>query len=367
MICRILHIVPNTCYVSGITNVLMNYYKLIDKNKYQFDFLYMDEYEENVNDEVVNLGGRCFCVGNIKSFFKFSININNFCKEHSGEYSVIHLHMPFLALFFYRIKKRLKAKAFVVHAHSTKYGNTYIRNIRNLISYKMFLNKADSYFACSQSAGESLFGKDYINNGFFMLNICGSDRKINNIDREKSKEELLLSKNVVVGHVGVFCEPKNHLFIVDVFDEFLKNHKNAKLLLVGDGPLRNNVEEYVKKKNLENYVIFTGAQNNVDKYYLAMDVFLFPSLFEGYAMALVEAHSFGIPCVYSDIITNDINNYLKHHNSVSLDLGAKHWADVLESALNQGTENDYSDTVIAENKYRVQLLENKYSSLSNIK
>lgn len=362
---RVLHIVPNTCYVSGITKVIMNYYKLIDKTKYQFDFLYMDEYEESVNNDISLMGGRYFCIGNIIHYSSFKRNLDQFCKEHVNEYSVVHLHMPFLAIFFYKLKKKLNAKAFVLHAHSTRFGNNFLSNTRNWLFYKLFHNKADSYFACSEKAGIALFKNDYKNNGFFMLDVC-SPHDTESIAKNDSKKELGLDNNIVIGHVGVFCPPKNHLFIVDVFNEYLKIQPNAKLLLVGDGPLRKKVQDYVSMKNLNNYVIFTGAQYDVDKFYPAMDAFLFPSIFEGFAMALVEAQSFGIPCLTSDIIVKEVNFNTKVNKMLSLNLGPKEWANNLNEIVNKPTiDEQYSSIFMIENEQRARLLEEKYFSLIN--
>lgn len=273
--------------------------------------------------------------------------------------------MPFLAIFFYKLKKKLNAKAFVLHAHSTRFGNNYLSNIRNWLFYKLFHNEADCYFACSEKAGVSLFKNNFINKGFFMLNIC-SPHNTDFISKNYAKKELGLNNNIVIGHVGVFCPPKNHLFIVDVFNEYIKMQPNAKLLLVGDGPLRKKVQEYVSAKNLNNYVIFTGAQYNVDKYYSAMDAFLFPSIFEGFAMAIVEAQSFGVPCLTSDIIVEEVNFNTKINKMISLNLSPKEWANNLKEMVNKTTiDEQYSSIFMFENERRARLLEDKYFSLIN--
>lgn len=366
MICKVLHIVPSLDYVSGILNSVMNYYSRINKDKIQYDFIYFNESNVNYKNEIEKLGGRYYHFDNMFHYSRFKKQINQFCKDHYGEYSIIYLHMPFLSIFFYELKRRLNAKAFVLHAHSTRFGDTKFTNLRNKILYKMFKEKADCYFACSKIAGESLFDDDYQNNGFYLLNICNIDMSKNAPSKEDAKEKLSLENTIVIGHVGIFAHPKNHKFIIDVFGELLKINGNCRLLLVGDGPLRNEIEEYAKSKSVYEKIIFAGPQKDVGKYYAAMDAFIFPSVFEGFAIALVEAQSFGIPCIASDVIVPEANINKDNNCFVSLDLSDKEWAELIINKINNKVDCDYLSNFKNETNYRIKLLEDKLLSLSNI-
>lgn len=367
MICRVLHIVPSLDYVSGILNSIMNYYLRINKDLIQYDFIYLNESKVDYKKTIEKLGGKYYHFDNMFNYFRFKKQLNKFCKDHYGEYTIIYLHMPFLSIFFYELKRKLNAKAFVLHAHSTRYGDTAFTNLRNKILYKLFRKKADCYFACSKIAGESLFGDDYINKGFYLLNICDIEMSKKAPSKENAKKELSLENTIVLGHVGIFAYPKNHRFIIDVFEELLKTNTSYRLLLVGDGPLRNQIEEYAKTKCIYNQIIFAGAQKNVGRYYATMDAFLFPSIFEGFAIALVEAQSFGIPCIASDVIVPEVNINKDRNCFISLDLSAKEWANIIIKKINSKVDHNYLSNFNNETDYRIKLLEDKFLSLSNMK
>ena len=125
------------------------------------------------------------------------------------------------------------------------------------------------------------------------------DEKIRN---EKRNEMGFLPTDMIIGHVGRFMKQKNHKFIIDIFYELYKRNNNYKLILIGQGPLQNEIEEKVKQLKIENNVLFLGQKKDVYKYYQAMDLFLFPSLYEGLGIAVIEAQTSGLPCVVSDEI-----------------------------------------------------------------
>lgn len=363
MIYRVLHIVPSLDYVSGILNSIMNYYSFINKDKYQYDFIYFNESSIDYKSTIESLGGRYYHFENMFHYFCFKKQLKQFCKEHYGEYTIIHLHMPFLAIFFYNLKKEIKAKAFVLHAHSTKYGDTKITNIRNKIAYYLFFHKADCYFACSDISGSFLFGKNYRSNGYLMKNIIDVKAMMNTIPKKTAKKELHLENNYVIGHVGAFSKPKNHKFIIDIFVEIYKENHNSRLLLVGDGKLRHKIEQYAKNRGVYDFVIFVGAQTDTKKYYCAMDVFLFPSLFEGYAMSFIEAQLCNLPCVVSDCIVEEAN--IKKDTNVFLSIkdDAKVWAKYVLNAKYSEMSKELIQELELKEITEVNNLQNKYTSL----
>lgn len=362
---KVLHIVPSLSYVSGISSVIMNYYYLIDKDKYQFDFMYIKESDTDYRKEIEKLGGKTFYIDNILNIFDFKKRIKKFCKEHKNEYSIIHLHMPFLYVFFYQLKKKLNAKVFILHAHSTKFGDTTIKNIRNKIAFHVFFKKADSFFACSKEAGFSIFKNNYIRNGYLMQNFVNINFLDYKIPKDIAKKKLSLQNDFVIGHVGIFHEPKNHKFIIDVFSEILQKKPNSKLLLVGDGALRPMIEEYAKTKGVYDHVVFSGSRVDVYNFYSAMDVFLFPSLFEGFAMALLEAQMFNIPCIASDVIIKEVNINKKSNMFLSLNCSSKTWAENVIKIYHKNIHEDNIDIYKKIAKKNVNSLEKKYFELIN--
>lgn len=328
---RVLHIVSNISYRSGIMSFLMNYYRMIDKNKIQFDFMYWDV--RNTGDyqsEIEGYGGRVIKIESPLSFWKFRSDIKSLCLENQNTYSVVQLHDPFLVLFFWKLKHKLNAKAFISHAHSTRFSDGHFAEIRN----KLFCmpNKwlPVKLMACSNVAGESIFGRRFLSDGTVINNAI----KAANFENSKEKriairQKLGLQDKFVVGHIGNFTLPKNHEFIVDVFFSLLQQKIEAVLVLVGDGDQRNYIQEKCKSLKIESKVLFLGVRQDVSDIYTAFDRFLFPSLYEGFGIALIEAQAAGIPCIYSDIIPKE-TNILKTNNVIlPLNLGVEPWVRAL--------------------------------------
>ena len=361
---RILHIVPSTSHTSGIMTVLMNYYRKIDRTKFQFDFLSYKKPTNGHDEEIKALGGRCFIISDPRDVLSFKKDVNNFCKEHYNEYSIIHLHMTFLYFAYKGMKKKLNAKAFVIHAHNTKFGNTKLTNIRNTIIFRLNPCNADAYFACSKDAGTILFKKKYIDSGYFMYNIVDTNIYNKNYDKQEAKKELNLENNIVIGDASNFTFQKNHLFIVDVFNEFLKIHPDARLLLVGNGMMFNKTQEKAKMLGIFDKTIFMGDRTDVERYYHAMDLFIQPSIFEGFCLSFVEAQACLIPCVISDALPEEANINKEHNKVISLEKNPEYWAKEIDELINRekNCESKYLDMNKHFNEC-VKDLENKYRSL----
>lgn len=321
---RILQIVPSLNIGSGITNVILNWHKNIDRTKVQFDYLYFKEVIPNFEKEIEILGGKCYKLP-YPSFVKPWIFINavkNFFKTH--KYNTIHSHVIHLSFFFYPIAKFYGVKNIIHHSHNIKWSDKFLNGLRNRILFffaRPFITKK---IACSDLAGKFLFKKNYIvvNNGIDIEKF-----KFNQKVRDKLRKELNIEKKFVIGHIGRFSHEKNHKFIIDVFYEIYKKNKDSILLLVGDGPLKKEIEQKVNKLNLSSNVVFTGTRSNVNDYYQAMDVFVLPSFQEAFPVVAVEAQTSGLPCLFSSFMTKEI--IVCNSKQLDLKLSAKQWADEL--------------------------------------
>ena len=162
---------------------------------------------------------------------------------------------------------------------------------------------ATHYFACTEHAGRWLFGNKtfekgkvtIINNGIDIEQFLFNEK----IRNEKRNEMGIKHTDIVIGHVGRFIPQKNHKLVINIFYELYKKNNNYKLLLIGQGPLQNKIKEKVKRLKIEDSVTFLGQKKDVNKYYQAMDLFLFPSLYEGLGIAVIEAQTSGLPCIVS--------------------------------------------------------------------
>jgi len=305
---RILHNI-GSLHIGGSQTFIMSIYRNIDRTRVQFDFVVSPETEEGFYNEIKQLGGRIFVCPryNGKNHFEYCKWWEGFLKEHR-EYRIIHGHVRSTAAIYLWIAKKL-GRVTIAHSHSTSNGkgvSAFIKDVMQLpIRYI-----ADYMFACSDEAGKYLFGKKSLkkNNYRMIPNAIDCERfRFDPEKREVMRRELGLENCYVIGHVGRLSEPKNHTFLLDVFAEVEKEKPEARLLLVGDGPLRESLQKKCNDLGIAEKVLFVGAKLNTEDYYQAMDVFAFPSLWEGLPVSVVEAQASGLSCLISDAITRNVD------------------------------------------------------------
>ena len=210
----------------------------------------------------------------------------------------------------------------------------------------MFLNSnANNYFACSEEAGEWLFGKKIINNNqlkIFKNAINCTEFKFNEDKRKWMRKELGLENKLVIGHVGRFNPQKNHKFLIDIFNEVYKKNKESVLLLVGEGDLLEEMKKYVNKLQLEEAVKFLGLRSDIADLMQSMDVFLFPSKYEGLGVVLIEAQAAGLRCLTSKGTPKeaDVTDTVEF---LSLEKSAKEWAKIILEGNNN--RNSYIKSI----------------------
>lgn len=316
----------------GSQSFIMEVYRKIDREKVQFDFITFPGETTGNYDEIIALGGKVFeCPQySAKSHRAFCKWWKNFFIEHP-EYRVLHGHIRSCASVYIPIAKKHGVKT-IIHSHSTSNGSGLSSVVKAVYQYPVRY-MADYLFSCSDIAGKWLFGERATKKDNYRIipNCVDLDyfEYDESVRKEVRKEWNIEETDFVIGHIGRFHESKNHGFILEIFKEIQKELPNSKLLLVGAG-----VEEGLKRlgagDELMSKIICTGAQARPGKFYQAMDVFLFPSLWEGLPMSVVEAQAAGLPCVISDTITKNVllTGLVSQH---SLKKSAKEWADLVLS------------------------------------
>ena len=301
---RILNIVPNM-RAAGIETFIMNVYRNIDRNKVQFDFLVHNQKEEFYDKEINNLGGRIYRLTykDDKNIFKYIKDLNNFFKEHK-EYKIVHGHMQSMMPLYLCIAKKNKVPVRIAHSHNGSYEKTIKGYILHVFSrFSKYFSTCN--WACSKVAGKYLFGKkkfEIVYNG-----IDTNKFQFNPKIRKNKRNELNIKESeFVIGHIGRFELQKNHKFIIKLLNELYKDNKNIKLLLIGIGKYKNDMEKKVKELNLEKNIVFLGTRNDVDELYQAMDCFILPSLYEGLPLVGVEAQINNLYCLFSNTITKEL-------------------------------------------------------------
>ena len=289
--------------------MIMNYYRDIDREKVQFDFVENQPGPADFDHEIHELGGRIFrCPHyNGKNHFLYKKWWKKFFDKYSDTYTAVHGHLGSTASIYLREAKK-RGLYTIAHSH-----NTTIWDLGGII-YHIYAYPtryiADFFFGCSMEAGVSRYGSRICHKAgrFKVLNnaIDTKNYSYNPSIRKEMREKYHLEDKLVIGHVGRFNTQKNHEYLIDIFEAVYRIEPNAMLVLVGDGELRKSIEIKVREKGLSENTIFAGIQQNVNEFYQMMDVFVFPSLYEGLGIVLVEAQTAGLPCVVSDAVTDEV-------------------------------------------------------------
>ncbi len=342
----------------GIQSLVIDWVESFDKTKLQVDFLLLDDGKEyELEDFLRNMGCNVYKLENVwirkfTDFFKYSKKLDEFFKMHH-DYKVVHLHSTSKNYMVLKYAKKYNIPIRISHSHNIDFQTKNpIKKIFGNILKRPLIKYSTDYFACSQLAGEWLFGKRICSTDKFKVihNAINYEKfKYNEETRTKLQRELKIpEKCTVIGHVGRFTNQKNHSFLIDVFYEYHKICNNSKLLLIGTGELEKSIRLKVLRLGLENDVIFEGYHSNVNEYMQVMDVFLFPSLYEGLGLVLIEAQAAGLPCFTSEKVVPLEAKTSDNFVFISLKEDAKYWCKKITDS-NLGRQDNYK--AIKENNY----------------
>jgi glycosyltransferase involved in cell wall biosynthesis len=328
---RVLHVLGGL-NVGGAETMVMNYYRNIDRNKIQFDFIIHTREHQVYYDEIKMLGGIIYSFPkfNGKNIRLVKKNWATFFKNHP-EYKIMHSHVRSYASIYLPIAKKYGVKT-IIHSHSTSNGRGILSIIKRILQYPIRY-QADYFMACSKKAGEWLFGRKVVNSRFFYIlkNAINLNQfMFNETIRNDYRAKLNVDSNTIVFvHVGRFHPSKNHTFLINLFYEYNKYNPNSKLLLIGDGELRADIESLISSLCLKESVVLLGNRKDVCNYLQASDCFLFPSKWEGLPVAVIEAQAAGVPCLISNVITKEvsISNLVQ---CVAIDKGCILWLELLK-------------------------------------
>lgn len=289
----------------GVESVIMNYYEHIDRSKVQFDFIVHNDNKIDITSRVEALGGRVYKVTPYyKNPVAFVMDIYNVIKQN--HYRIVHSNMNTLSAFPLFAAWLAGVPVRILHNHSTSSPGETKRNVMKAVLRPFAKLFANQYFACSRLAAEWMYGKQMVDAGKVNIihNAIDLDKFAFNPEKRATlRKELGLEGTFVIGHVGRFMFQKNHEFLIDIFAEVAKENPKARLLLIGDGPLRAHIEEKVHRLGLTDKVQFLGIRKDVADLYNVMDLFLLPSHYEGLPVVGVEAQANGLPMIVSTDVT----------------------------------------------------------------
>lgn len=355
----------------GVEAVVINYYRYIDRNKIQFDFICDEDSTCIPYEEIEKLGGKVILIPPYQKIFKYHKELKRVLKE--GKYKIVHSHINTLSVFSLFAAKCAGVPIRISHSHATTNKKEFKRNIIKLFLRPFNRMCATNYACCSEYAGRWMFGNNNYNNGRVtkINNAIEIDRFIfNNKIRELYRNRLKIkAEQIVIGHVGRMVETKNHLFLLDIFARLCKK-EDAVLILIGQGPLEKELKRRAEELNIKERVFFLGQIKNVNDWYQVFDAFVLPSLYEGFGMALLEAQVSNLPCIASKDVPQEAK-LIDNLEFLSLDLDKDLWIETIinlirkskrksnqELLLNKGY--DISIEVEKLEKYYINLIEGEY-------
>lgn len=304
---RVLHVI-GIMNRGGAESMLMSLYRNIDRSKIQFDFIEHSLEPAVFDEEIEALGGRIYRCPQYTGINHCAYKKwwRDFFIEHQTEYQIIHGHIGSTAAIYLKIAKE-NGLYTIAHSHSAGTDHSAKDLLFKILSFRT-RKIADYFFACSKAAGIDRFGSEVtqginykvLNNAIDTKKFRYDVKKRNNV-----RNDLGLTNQILIGHIGRFTSEKNHIFILKVFKELYKLNDNCRLILIGDGPLRHQIEKQASDLGISNAVIFTGVRSDVEEFIQAMDLFLFPSIYEGLGIAFVEAQTSGLPCVISEKVPTE--------------------------------------------------------------
>lgn len=349
--------------LGGIETFIMNLYKNIDKEKFQFDFIDFSENGIYYKEEIEKMGGKIYKITpRSKGWLKNKKELKKIISKK--EYKIIHYHLNTLSYIEPIIIALKNGKKVIIHSHNEWKGKRKITVLLHKINYIRLLHKKNIIkLACSEKAGKWIFGKQkytIVKNGIDIDKF-----KIDNTKRKKVRQELNADENtVIIGNVGAFRKQKNHEFIVDIFNEYLNDNSNSILVLVGDGELKDTIKKKVNDLGIQENVRIMGVRADTDYLYSAFDCFLFPSIYEGLGISLIEAQVSGLKCLISDVIPKEAI-ITDNVSIMSLNTNYKEWA----KKINEMQLFDNREIAITKDideydtKYLAESIEKIYSNI----
>lgn len=319
----------------GIQKLLLDLYKAFDKERIEIECLLLDDGESySMEDDLRNLGCKVHKLEGVwlrkpQDFIKHRKAVKNFFRTHH-DYAAVHINTGPKNYYILKCAKKYGIPVRIAHSHNGDYQtSSKLQKMIGDVCKIPLKRSANVYLACSDYAGEWLFGKKLMGQGKVCVLPNGIDTlqfAYNEEVRNKVRDEFGFGDKLVVGNIGRFANQKNHAKLIDVFAGIHRKNSNTVLLLIGVGELMDEIKAKAEKLGISESVIFTGYRTDTYELLQAMDVYLMTSFYEGYPVTGVEAQVAGLPCVFADTITKEVclSETTKY---ISLEESDSVWAD----------------------------------------
>lgn len=325
---KVLYIYGDTLRYGGIEMFMMNMFRNIDRKQVQIDFLLQSVEKSPLEEEIKRAGSKIYYVPKPSKDF---IGYNRALRQvlSSGEYRIVHAHCDAMNYRIMKIAEACGVPVRIAHSHNTK----HLQTSRLRLAYYEYCRKKVGKFAtvrwaCSDAAGRWLFGK-------YAYTVIPNAINLKNFQFDAEKRTALrqtmgvADNTVVLGHVGRFDYQKNQLFLLRVLKKLRADGTDYRVLFVGDGWMRQMVEQKAAQEGLTDAVMFVGEVSTPQDYYHMMDIYVMPSVFEGFCIAVEEAEANGLNCIVSDRIPGDVD---VPGQIVHIPLEERRWCEAIQSA-----------------------------------
>ena len=322
----------------GAETFLMKIYRNIDRSKYQLDFCINVKEKCFYEDEILSLGGKIYRIpSKSENLREFRRQLAAVIRDNQYRY-VLRITSSAMGLMDLKIAKKAGATVCCARSSNSSDGSSAKSRAAHLLGRMLYAKYVDVAIAPSDLAARYTFGSKMYADGkvHILHNAVDLDYyKYSKEERNRIRKEFHIAPDVkILGHIGRFMQQKNHLFLLDIFREVYKIDKNTVLLLVGDGELKESVERKAAELGLLDSVIFAGIRKDIPALLSAMDVFVFPSFYEGMPNTVIEAQATGLPCVIADTITADVK-LISSVKFLSLSDSPVQWAEASLSSLKE--------------------------------
>ena len=349
---KILHILPGAD-AGGISTVVLNYFSKIDRNSFSFDICLTTNIEGINAEKLKQLGANIFHIPlKSKSLKMYKKSLQKILK--SNNYDVIHVHENLTSFVALRVAKKCGIKIRIAHSHTTAPTNSLFEDFKRRIC--MLLNRiyATKLIGCGKMAAKRVFGKS--NKVIILPNSINSKRfSYDENIRNKKRAELNIQNKFVIGTVGRLSKQKNQMFLLKIAKQLTSIDNSVVFLIVGNGNLFPQLDSYIRDNDLSENVKLIGKSDNVPELLQIFDVFVMPSLYEGFPVAAVEALASGLKVLLSNTITSELSIFdyvtylpIKHDEDILL------WVNQISSIKNNKYPREQRDLIVSKNGFNIE-------------
>ncbi|MFD1707995.1 glycosyltransferase family 1 protein [Siminovitchia sediminis] len=334
---RILHVV-SAMDRGGAETLIMNIYRNIDREKVQFDFISHSAGTDEFEKEIEMLGGKIYYILSLGHSGPLLYVKNVMKVMNINQYAAVHIHTDFQGGFPALAAKLSGIEHRICHSHSNHWMKNSAAAVAVLPVLRLMIKSFSTQIcSCSHDAAVFLFGKRAVDKEKVQIIKNGIDLEpyLTSYGKKLSlHEEFKLDKSVkIIGHIGRFSKYKNQIYILSILKKLREKDQAFAAVFVGDGPLKVIVEQEAEKLGLQDYVRFLGVREDVPRLMRGFDIFVFPSLFEGFGIVMLEAQCSGVPCVASSQVPIETDMGLGLAEYIDLDDGVEAWSEAVQKKI----------------------------------